>query len=188
MRPMPPPMGTVQPLPLGAVQSAVRMGELARYQPRARLTFTNGWMSMAFTLRPPSPANDQTLLASTPATRGPRVSTATAAGPALQRWELSCTSDAEGITNVGPRPNCTGLLLRGTRKTVGLMSPMPITSVLPARGRWITGTMVRDTSNQSSLRRKGMTGCTFTTLKVRLASAAGSTARGAHWLDGDAFH
>lgn len=35
--------------------------------------------------------------------------------------------------------------------------------------------------------RKGTTSCTVQTFSVRLASASGSTARGAHWLDGVEF-
>jgi hypothetical protein len=42
IRPNPPPIGTVQPLPLLAIQSDVMIGELALYQPLARLTLMKG--------------------------------------------------------------------------------------------------------------------------------------------------
>src|SRR5262249_31733700 len=100
---------------------------------------------------------------SAPATHGPSMKSATAAGPALQRPLPRRDTDAVGKVRVGPTPQMNFPGLAGERNTVGLMSPSPEASVRGAGGPnssgWLViGMMVRVIKFQSCDTEMGMTG------------------------------
>ena len=102
------------------------IGEVTRYQPWGRLKLMKGCSRKALTeLRSLLPANDQMLFTSAPATQGPLLYTATAAGPADHLPRPRLLSLAVGNTSVGPKPKVQAPLPLGTKKKLGFRSPMP---------------------------------------------------------------
>jgi hypothetical protein len=63
---------------------------------------------------------------SAPATQGPCIVSATAAGPMLHLPMPSSRLLAVGNVNVGPMPQMNSVEPDGERKKLGLMSPSPV--------------------------------------------------------------